>query len=220
MKSAACKNLVRLGTLSRGYASVLEFTRISDMEKSVTQRQWLDAAFEEVLSDLYGAALRLAKNSTDAEDLVGETVAKALKAIDALQDRQSFRPWIFRILTNTFYSECRRRTTRSETPLESVDDEGQEGDFWLFDKLHQPFLLWWGNPEQEFLNGLLRDDLVRAVDNLPEQYRVVVVLSELEGFSYQEIAQILDIPVGTVRSRLSRARSQLQQELWHHVNKD
>ncbi len=196
---------------------MLELTRIGEMSTTTTEQKWLEQALTEVLNDLYGAALRLSKNTADAEDLVGDTVAKAIKCIDSLLDRSSFRPWIFRILTNTFFTECRRRNTRAETPLEVCDDDGQEGEFWLFDKLHQPFLLWWGNPEQEFLNSLLRDDLVRAVDRLPEQYRMVVVLSELEGFSYQEVAEMLDIPVGTVRSRLSRARSSLQQELWHHV---
>jgi RNA polymerase sigma factor (sigma-70 family) len=81
-----------------------------------------------------------------------------------------------------------------------------EPEFSLFERLHQPFLLWWSNPEREFVNKLLREDLERAIDGLPEVFRVVVVLSDVEGLSYQDIARSLRIPVGTVRARLSRGR--------------
>jgi RNA polymerase sigma-70 factor (ECF subfamily) len=181
-------------------------------------KAWFEEAVTEVLDDLYGAALRLAKNSADAEDLVGEAVAKAFNSLHTLKDRGAFKGWIFRILSNCFITECRKRKTRSELSMSNVDEEDDEGEFWLFDKLHQPFLLWWGNPEQEFLNGLLREDLIRAIDELPENFRMVLVLSEMEGFNYQDIADMLDVPVGTVRSRLSRARSLLQKELWEHAN--
>jgi RNA polymerase sigma-70 factor, ECF subfamily len=91
-----------------------------------------------------------------------------------------------------------------------------EPEFSLFERLHQPFLLWWSNPEREFVNKLLREDLERAIDGLPEIFRLVVVFSEVEGLSYQDIARSLSIPVGTVRSRLSRGRSLLQKALWQH----
>ena len=80
--------------------------------------------------------------------------------------------------------------------------------------MHQPFLLWFGNPEQEFLDKLLREDLERALAALPEPYRIVVVLSDLEELTYAEIAAALEIPIGTVRSRLARARCALQKRLW------
>jgi RNA polymerase sigma-70 factor, ECF subfamily len=95
--------------------------------------------------------------------------------------------------------------------------EEQEEPFSLFERLHQPFLLWWGSPEQEFLDKLLREDLECAVDALPEVYRVVVVLADLQGFSYQEIADALGLRIGTVRSRLARGRSLLQKALWEHA---
>jgi RNA polymerase sigma-70 factor (ECF subfamily) len=188
-----------------------------DMPVDNQRKQWFEEQISEVLDDLYGAALRLAKNRADAEDLVGEAVAKAFKNLDALKDLKAFRGWIFRILSNCFISECRKRKTRSETSVDFADEESEEGDFWLFDKLHQPFLLWWGNPEQAFLNELLRDDLVSAIDELPHDFRVVLVMAELEGLSYQDIADTLEVPVGTVRSRLSRARSILQKTLWEHA---
>jgi len=189
------------------------------MSAEQQDKQWFEQAIGEVLDDLYGAALRLAKNAADAEDLVGEAVEKAFKNLAALKDKQAFRGWIFRILSNCFISECRKRKTRSETSLSGMDEDGDdEGEFWLFDKLHQPFLLWWGNPEQQFLNNLLKEDLIKAVDDLPENFRIVLVLAEIEGFNYQDIAEMIEVPIGTVRSRLSRARSMLQKTLWEHAN--
>jgi RNA polymerase sigma-70 factor (ECF subfamily) len=170
-----------------------------------------------ILDRLYAAALRMTKNRADAEDLVSEAVTRALKNRDSLRDPASFRGWMFRILTNTFISNCRKsRNYQEVSPGDK--DTGSEEDFWLFDRLHQPLLLFWGaNPEQEFLNNVLREDLARALDRLSEDYRIVVLLSDVEGFSYPEIAAILDIPVGTVRSRLARARSRLQKSLWQQA---
>jgi RNA polymerase sigma-70 factor (ECF subfamily) len=95
-------------------------------------------------------------------------------------------------------------------------DESSEAEsgFSIFERLHQPFLLWFANPEQEFLDKLLREDLERALAALPAHYRVVVVLADVEGLKYGEIAEALDLPIGTVRSRLARARSALQRTLW------
>lgn len=112
-----------------------------------------------------------------------------------------------------FLSERRALRSRPETEPLPSDDES----FSIFERLHQPFLLWWGNPEQEFLNALLRGDLEHALQALPEGFRVVVVLAEIQGFSYQEIADTLEIPIGTVRSRLARGRSLLQRALWEHA---
>jgi RNA polymerase sigma-70 factor (ECF subfamily) len=165
-----------------------------------------------VLDRLYGAALRLAKCPADAEDLVSDTVAKAWDARASLDDPARFRGWIFRILMNTFLSESRKQGTISLDDF-SADSEG----FSLFERLHQPFLLWWSDPEQEFLRKVLREDLARALDALPDAYRVVVVLSDLEGLRYREIADMLGIPIGTVRSRLARGRSLLHQAVWQHA---
>lgn len=168
-----------------------------------------------LLGSLQGVARRLTRNETDAEDLVAETITRAWRAREALESEEAFRAWIFRILHNTFISERRRPGCRAEVALSPDEDEADgAASFSAFEQLHQPFLLWFSNPEQEFLDKLLREDLERALDCLPEHYRVVVILSDLEEFSYAEIAQALDIPVGTVRSRLARARSALQKCLW------
>ena len=171
-----------------------------------------------LLGPLQGVARRLTGNETDAEDLVAETVARAWRGIDTLQSEAAFRSWLFRILNNTFISEIRRADARPRTEsMEFEEVVDAEAEFSLFEEMHQPFLLWFGNPEQEFLDRLLREDLDRALATLPEHYRTVVILSDLEEFNYAEIAGILDIPVGTVRSRLARARGALQKLLWQQA---
>jgi RNA polymerase sigma-70 factor (ECF subfamily) len=164
---------------------------------------------------LYGTALRLTRNPAEAEDLVAETLARAWAKLPDLQDRRAFGKWVLRILVNCFISEWRRRQSR---PREIVTETDSGPDcFSLFEKVHQPFLLWWGNPEQELLNKLLREDIERAVEELPEDFRLVVVMVELWGLSYAETAETLGVPVGTVRSRLSRGRSLLQGALWRQA---
>jgi RNA polymerase sigma-70 factor (ECF subfamily) len=180
-------------------------------------RAFFEQEITGLLDRLYGTALRLSKNRADAEDLVAETVTKAWANFGSLHDRQCFRGWLFRILTNTFLSECRKTAPLSIEALAEAQGEDEEPAFSLFDRLHQPFLLWWGNPEQEFLNKVLQQDLQKAVDALPKVFRVPVILSDLQGLSYQEIAETLGVPVGTVRSRLNRGRSQLQKALWQHA---
>lgn len=171
-----------------------------------------------LLPDLFSAAVRMAKNRADAEDLVAEAIAKAWTHLGALREAASFRGWLFRILTNEYVSRCRTRAARGvHESLEEASGLAGEEAFSLFEKLHQPFLLWWGSPEQEFFNKLLRQDIERAVDALPECFRLVVVLADIEGFSYGEIAETLQIPVGTVRSRLARGRALLQKSLWTHA---
>src|SRR5687767_735780 len=162
-------------------------------------------AFEDqvlsLLASLQGVARRLCRNDAEAEDLVAETVCRAWRSLDSLNDAIAFRAWIFRILHNTFISERRRPDSRLEFGLdEESDDAGSL--FSLFEQMHQPFLLWFSNPEQAFLDKLLREDLERALAELPEHYRIVVILSDLEEFNYAEISVALEIPVGTVRSRL------------------
>lgn len=175
-------------------------------------RAFFQAEVERLMDRLYGTALRLTGNRSDAEDLVADSLAKAWNGLSGLQDRQAFEKWVFRILVNGFISERRRQKAR---PCEVEAD--REGEFSLFEKLHQPFLLWWGTPEQALLDKLLRADIENALDALPEEFRLAVVMVELWGFSYAETAEMLDVPVGTVRSRLNRGRSLLQSALWHQA---
>lgn len=177
-------------------------------------REFFEKQVLGLLGPLEGAARRLTRNDTDAEDLVAETVSRAWRARHTLECEPAFRAWIFRILNNTFVSELRRAGARPQTDSLDAGEDEAEATFSLFEQMHQPFLLWFGNPEQEFVDKLLREDLDRALATLPEHYRMVVILSDIEEFSYAEIASALGIPVGTVRSRLARARATLQKMLW------
>ncbi len=172
-----------------------------------------------LMDALYGAALRLTRDPQDAEDLVAEALTKAWAARQSLTDRSRFKAWVFRILHNTFISDYRKMKNEPDTESYTEEPAGDdEENFSLFEKLHQPFLLWWGNPEQEYINKLLREDIVEAVNALPEYFRTVVVFVCMEGLSYQEAAEALDVPEGTVRSRLKRGRGLLQKALWKQAS--
>jgi len=189
----------------------------SSIVEPVTSPQdgWFTRLVEPLLPDLYGAALRLVRDEADAEDLVSEAVARAWTHRGTLERHEALRGWIYCILMNCFRGRRRAEKGRPEEPYTEEPDE--DTGFSLFERLHQPILLWWGNPEREFLNKLLREDLERAIDSLPERFRVVVILADLEALPYKEIAEALAIPLGTVRSRLARGRSLLQQALWKHA---
>lgn len=174
-------------------------------------RTWFEQATLEALPELLGLARRLTRNREDAEDLAAEAITRAWLHRDTLRDCERFSGWVVRILTNLFLSQRRSEATH---PHESLD---LEEDFSLFERLHQPFLLWWGTPEQEFLDRLLQEDLIRAIEALPEPFRIVVVLADIQGYPYGQIAESLAIPVGTVRSRLARGRALLQKALWEHA---
>ncbi len=181
-------------------------------------KEFFEKQVLELLGPLQGVARRLTCNDTEAEDLVAETVTRAWRARDSLESEAAFRSWLFRILNNTFISDLRRAGARPKTESLNCDEmDEDEAYFSVFEQVHQPFLLWFGDPEQEFLDKLLREDLDRALATLPEHHRIVVVLSDLEEFSYAEIADTLDVPIGTVRSRLARARSALQKLLWQQA---
>lgn len=185
------------------------------MERGESGCEWFEQEVMQLLPELTGTALRLARNTADAEDLVADAIARAWRARGSLQDRTRFRGWIMRILTNAYISAYRSRSLQPELETYSEDDDDAQS-FSLFDRVHQPFLLWWGNPERDFLNKILREDLARALAELPEPFRLVIVLAEFQGMAYQQIAEALEIPIGTVRSRLARARSMLQKRLWEH----
>lgn len=175
-------------------------------------RTFFRAEIERLTDRLYGVALRLTGNPAAAEDLVSEAVLKAWRNFGQLKDRQAFPKWMSQILTNTFVSGYRKACQEPTTAIEVGEER-----FSLFEQLHQPFLLWWSNPERELINKLLRQDVERALDHLPDGFRTVVVMVEIEGYSYAEVAAMLGIPIGTVRSRLSRARSMLQRALWRQA---
>lgn len=177
-------------------------------------------AIEETMDALYTVALRLTRNGADAEDLVAETVAKAWAAFSQLEDRERFRPWVFRILHNSFISDYRKKKVRpTEESDVRVSTSGEDEDdiFSLLETMPHDFLVWWGNPEREYVNKLLGDDIRKAIASLPEAFRVTVMLVNVEGLSYDEAAEVLGVPPGTVRSRMKRGRTLLQRSLWEQA---
>ena len=186
------------------------------VSEEAARRRFFEAEVERLTDRLYGTALRMTRNPADAEDLVAEALTKAWTSLDGLQDLRCLEKWLFRILVNTLISDRRRRHAR---PAEEASGGQDYPDgFSLFERVHQPFLLWWGNPEQQLLDKLLREDIERALDSLPEAFRIVVIMVEVQGFTYAEAAEALDVPVGTVRSRLSRGRAILQSVLWRQAS--
>ena len=159
------------------------------------------------LDSLYNTAYRMTRSAEDAEDLVQETYFKAYKYYDKFEEGTNLKAWLFKILKNTFINNYRKKKLEPR----SVDFAEIEDSFERIvrrDNNEQP-----SDPESEFFTGVLDDDVKRALDSLPYDYRKVVVLADLEDFSYKEIAEILDCPVGTVMSRLYRGRKLLEKAL-------
>jgi len=159
---------------------------------------------------LYRTALRLAKNKNDAEDLVQEAFAKAYRFWDKFELGSNCRAWLFKIMTNIFINEYR---SKSRSPLQANIDDID--DNYLYGQLADSEMT--ENPEQTLFSKLFDDDVKKAIENLPDDFRLVAVLSFLEGFSYQEIAEIADLQLGTVKSRLHRGRKLLQKQLFDYA---
>ena len=178
-------------------------------------KQEFSRNIEELTGSLYRLAFRLTGNNADAEDLIADSVTKAWTSFAKLEDRSRFKPWLFRILHNCFIDDYRKKSVR---PNEAAYDENyiDYGDEVLTIVFNQPdeFLNWWGDPERDFANHILGEQIAAAIDSLPEAFRVAVSLVNVEGLSYDEAAEVLGVPPGTVRSRMKRGRTLLQKALW------
>ena len=164
----------------------------------------------EFAPQLYTAALRMARNPADAEDLVQETFLKAYRAYGTFEEGTNLKAWLYRILTNTYINKYRRDSRR---PHET--DLGEVEDLYLYRRIGSEHSADAARSVEDLvLDALVEADIKRAVEELPEAFRMPVLLADLEGFSYKEIADILDIPIGTVMSRLHRGRKALQKALW------
>lgn len=174
---------------------------------------------ESCLDALYGVALRLTRNEADAEDLVADSISKAWRSFASLEDSNRFRPWLFRIMHNNFVSDYRKKSARpTEQVYDELADDDEAGDLTaLLIRQSDEFLHWWGNPERAFANALLGEHIVAAIATLPEAFRTTVLLINVEGLSYDEAAQALDVPVGTIHSRMKRGRTLLQKALWQQA---
>jgi RNA polymerase sigma-70 factor (ECF subfamily) len=163
-----------------------------------------------LMPSLYSAARRLTRNPTDAEDLVSETYLRAYRSYGTFTAGTNLKAWMYRILTNAYISEYRRRQRRpAETDLGDVEH------LYLYRRLGGDTASRLGRSVEDELASLFTEHEVKqAVEDLPDYYRLPVLLADVEGFSYAEIAEILEIPIGTVMSRLHRGRKQLHKRLY------
>lgn len=165
------------------------------------------------LDSLYRTALRLTHNQQEAEDLVQETMLKAFRFSKSYQPGTNLRAWLFRILNTSAINRYRKQATH---PTPAALPEGEE--FYLYNRIRdlsgQELTT---AAEDEVLSKYLDEDVYKALNDLPYNFRMPVILADIEGMSYKEIAEALQIPIGTVMSRISRARRQLQQSLWKYA---
>ncbi len=162
------------------------------------------------MSALYAAALRMTRNPSDAEDLVQETYLRAFRGFEGFREGTNLKAWLYKILTNTFINQYRAKRRRPE----QVDLDDVE-EFYLFKRLGGAEAVEAARTaETEVLDAMPDAEVKDALESIPDAFRIAVILADIEGFSYKEIAEITDVPIGTVMSRIHRGRKQLQKRLW------
>lgn len=163
------------------------------------------------LDALYNFALRLAAEPNDAEDLVQDTIVKAYRFFNSYEKGTNAKAWLFRILKNSYINNYRKQSKRpSEVDFDEVSS------FYESIRAERTET---SDLEEKMFSELIDDDLTRALNRLPEDFRIVVLLCDVEGFTYEEIANMLDVPIGTIRSRLHRGRNLLKVELMDYARK-
>lgn len=166
-----------------------------------------DAAMP-LMDQLYSAALRMTRNATDAEDLVQETYLKAFRGYERFEEGTNLKAWMYRILTNSYINRYRAKQRRpDETDLSDVED------MYLYRRLGGEQSDVGTSAEEAFLSTVTDNSVKAAIEAIPENFRIAVLLADVEGFAYKEIAEILDVPIGTVMSRIHRGRKALEKEL-------
>jgi len=166
------------------------------------------------MDSLYSTALRLTRNTEEAEDLVQETYLRAFRFFDKFEEGTNFKAWIFKILTNTFINRYRKKVrTPQKVQLEKVEYALEN------DKDGEELQTWTGYDESNYAE-MFDDDIKSALSQLSGEFRMIVLLADVEGFSYKEIADMIDRPIGTVMSRLFRGRKMLQKILEKYAHRE
>jgi RNA polymerase sigma factor (sigma-70 family) len=191
----------------------IDSEKMSDFKKYDAKKK--DQIFHEEflpqIDALYNFAFHLTYNEEDSNDLVQETYLKAYRFIDSYDEGTNAKAWLFKILKNAFINEYRKK---SKQPAR-VDYE----DFVGYHDTDEQSTVEFVDLRQEIFQGMIGDEVTRALNSLPVDFKTVVLLCDVEGFSYEEIARITDIPIGTVRSRLHRARNMLKDKLTEYADK-
>jgi RNA polymerase sigma-70 factor (ECF subfamily) len=202
------EKISRLSALKRS-----EYFRIA-MDVTDTRRQnerIFEKEFMPHLDSLYNFAYHLTLSEEDANDLVQDTFLKAFRFIESYERGTNAKAWLFKILKNSFINEYRRKNRQ---PGE-VDFE----EYVAFQDAEEPLQVGDLDLRDEVFRGLIGDEVTQALNDLPVDFRTVIILCDIEGFSYEEIAKIIDIPIGTVRSRLHRARNLMKEKLRDYARK-
>ncbi len=176
--------------------------RYSEQEKYVV----FDKEFMPHIDSMYNFAFRLTNDEDDANDLVQDTYLKAFRFINSFERGTNAKAWLFRILKNSFINDYRKKSKEPakvdyqdvETTYNSTEDAEMDATTDL---------------RTETVQDMIGDEVANALNSLPVDFRTVIILCDIEGFTYEEMAKILDIPIGTVRSRLHRARNLLKEKL-------
>lgn len=180
---------------------------MAQRSESAKRKEFEQAALVH-LDLLYNSALQMTRNVADAQDLVQETFIKAYRFFDTFEKGTNCKAWLFKIMKNNFINSFRRR---AKEPVKVDFDEVEKA---AVQELKREVISLEDSGTNRIFDTLIEDDVKKALDALPFPFKMVVVFSDIEGFSYQEIADIMDTPVGTVRSRLSRGRKLLQKRLF------
>jgi RNA polymerase sigma-70 factor (ECF subfamily) len=179
---------------------------MADREEFATQAM-------EYAPQLYSAALRMTRNQADAEDLVQDAYLRGFRSFHTFQEGTNLRAWLFRILTNAYINKYRAKQRRPiETDLADVED------LYLYRRLGSMESAAASlSAEQQFFDLFTDETVKEALESLPDNFRLPVILADVEGFAYKEIAEMLDIPIGTVMSRLHRGRKAMQRALYEYA---